>query len=525
MRKPSEIAAAISSRWQETRRRGLKWAKSKVQQLAPKYAPRHSSGLDATHLSPDSDALNRYRIAEEALTLLTDQPTDWSARLGLLGEWGSGKTVIANWVAKLASDRGHCVVWFNPWSATSVGQMWFDLSQALHEELQKRGIELSTGRELSQLARGLYYGYGAASQTPGVKDYSGLIERFLRLTDEDIVAIHDALGSNRILVIVDDIDRADSSLIPKLLLAMRELFELPRFSFLIPFDKSKVVRALELPPHNLAGHDFLEKILDYQIQVPSPTIEQRLALFASAIRSVLPMMPEGVERNLAEVLPENPRKIKRVALQLQVAKRQVERHSADEIDWQSLLYAALLRCESDAFFERYVQDSFFGDRRVHEAFSDSAEARAKARDARIDEAIKECVPDKSVHDRLRLLAKAWDSQRGYWSNSQISYTVRLFDRPHAFTWREFDDVLDLWKQRRDASEILSKIEETVASKPIARDNAFLEFMDSMTGRYHSLLEKASSAFRSDEQLELIEQADTLLSLAEAIGVDPTLAGC
>lgn len=522
MKKPSEIGAALNSRWQAIRRHGLTWAKRKVRKLAPMHAPRHSSGLDATHLTPEHDSLNRYRIAEEVLRLLTDQPADWSARLGLLGEWGSGKTVIANWVAKLASDRGHCVVWFNPWSATSVGQMWFELSQALHEELQKRGIELSTGRELSQLARGLYYGYGAASQTPGVKDYAGLIERFLRLTDEDIIAIRNALGSNRILVIVDDIDRADSTLIPKLLLAMRELFELPRFSFLIPFDKSKVVRALELPPHNLAGHDFLEKILDYQIQVPPPTIEQRLALFASAIRSVLPMMPEGVERELADVLPENPRKIKRIALQLQIAKQQIERHSADEIDWQSLLYAALLRSESDVFFEKYVRDSFFGDRRVHEAFSDSAEARAKARDTRIDEAIKDCVPDQTAHERLRLLAKAWDSKRGYWSNSQIAYTVQLFDRPHAFTWREFDDVLDLWKERRDASVILHKLEEAVASKRIPTDNVFLEFIDSMTGRYHSLLEKASSIFRSDQQADLIEQAAAVLSLAQAIGVDPTL---
>lgn len=511
------------TRLQRLVRQGLEWARRKARKLELDNLLRQSSGLDSTHLPPEHDALNRYRIAEEALRLLTDQPDDWSARLGLLGEWGSGKTVIANWVAKLAADRGHCVVWFNPWSATSVGQMWFELSQALHDELQKKGIELSTGRELSQLVRTLYYSYGAAGQTPGVRDYAGVIERFLRLTTKDIIAIRDALGSRRILIIVDDIDRADTTLIPKLLLAMRELFELPRFSFLIPFDKAKVVKALELPPHNLSGHDFLEKILDYQIQVPAPSLEQRLALFADAVRNVLPMMPPGVEREIADVLPENPRKIKRIALQLQIAKQQIERHSADEIDWQSLLYASLLRSENDLFFERYVRDSFFGDRRVHEAFGDSADARAKARDARIDEALKETAPDMATHERLRQIAKAWDSKRGYWSNSQIAYTIQLFDRPHAFTWREFDDLFEMWKKGRDASLVTQKLDEAVVSKRIARDAIVREFIDSLTGRYHQLLEKASTAFRADDQAMLIEQAGTILSLVKVLGSHTSLS--
>ena len=515
--------SSLKTHLQRLGRQSIDWARRKARKLSRDHAPRHNSGLDSTHLSPEHDALNRYRIAEEALRLLTDQPGDWSARLGLLGEWGSGKTVIANWVAKLASDRGHCVVWFNPWSATSVGEMWFELSQALHDELQKKGVELSTGRELSQLVRTLYYRYGAASQTPGVKDYAGMIERFLRLTSEDIIAIRDALGSHRILIIVDDIDRADTALIPKLLLAMRELFELPRFSFLIPFDKTKVVKALELPPHNLSGHDFLEKILDYQIQVPAPSLEQRLALFADAVRNVLPLMPLGQEREIADVLPENPRKIKRIALQLQIAKQQIERHSADEIDWQSLLYASLLRSENDLFFEKYVRDSFFGDRRVHEAFSDSADARTKARDARIDEALKETAPDAATHERLRQLAQAWDSKRGYWSNSQIAYAVQLFDRPHAFTWREFDDLFELWKKGRDASLVTQKLDEAVVSKRIARDAIVREFIDSLTGRYHQLLEKASTTFLAQDQAEFIEQAGTILSLVQVLGSPATLS--
>src|SRR5690606_37868368 len=118
-----------------------------------------------------------------------------------------------------------------------------------HRKLKERGIELSIGKEFSHLMRVAYYDFRATSETPYLKDYASLIERILRLSDEDITAIRNALGSRRVIVIVDDLDRADNILIPKLLLAMRELFDLPGFSFLVPFDKSKVVRALELPPH------------------------------------------------------------------------------------------------------------------------------------------------------------------------------------------------------------------------------------------------------------------------------------
>jgi hypothetical protein len=486
--------------------------------LEAKYSPRRGQGLDSTHLLPEQDELNRYRIAEELFRLLTEQPENWAARVALLGEWGSGKTVIATWVEKLASDNDHCVVWFNPWSAISVGQMWFELSYTLHRKLKERGIELSIGREFAHLVRAAYYDFGAANETPYLKDYVSLIERFLRLSDEDIIAIRDALGSRRVILIIDDLDRADNILIPKLLLAMRELFDLPGFSFLVPFDKPKVVRALQLSPHYLEGHDFLEKIFDYQVQIPPPTTEQKLSLFGNTVRDVLSTMPPGVERELANVLPDNPRRLKRIALQFQVAKRQIERHSPQEIDWQSLLYAALLRSENDVFFERYVKDAFFGDRRLDEAIGGSSDNRRNKSSERIEALLEECVSDSNERERLRLIAEEWENKRGYWTNSAIVYTIQLFDRPHAFTWREFDDILALWRERFDVDLVIDSLKTVAGRSRITSDKVIYEFIDSITGRYHDLLEKAAGAFRAEEQAKLADEAGVVLSLARALGV-------
>lgn len=494
------------------------WARKKAQEISAVHLP--TSGPDPNSLSPEEDRLDRYRVAEEIFRLLTDQPDDCSVRLGLIGEWGVGKTVIAKWVDQIASEKGHCVIWFNPWAATSVDRMWFELSRVLYGKLLERGIKLSAGRELAQLVRSVYYGYGIAHKTPRIKDYADIAERFLRLSPEDIKAIQDALGANRVIVIVDDIDRADTILIPKLLLAMRELFELPRFSFLIPFAKTKVVAALS--SHNISGHDFLEKIFDYQVQVPPPTPEQKLVLFGEAIRAILPMMPRGIERELIDVLPDNPRRIKRTAQQLQVVKREIERHSPREIDWHSLLYAALLRSESDSFFERWVRAYFSEDRSYRVAHGLSAGERRKAIDASIEEALKGSDVSDAAQRQLRTLVERWHESCGQWFGRRTTYTLRLFERPHAVTRREFDDIFQLWKKQNDIIGVLKKLDEAISRTRFSRKRVVREFIDATVGHYFSLLEAAANTFRADAHGEVVREASAVLALSRALGIHSEL---
>jgi hypothetical protein len=79
--------------------------------------------LDPSRIAREQNALQRYRLAREIYTLLTSQAATTSMRFGLFGEWGDGKTTIANWVEEIAERDGHMVVWFNPWTCPSLDEM------------------------------------------------------------------------------------------------------------------------------------------------------------------------------------------------------------------------------------------------------------------------------------------------------------------------------------------------------------------------------------------------------------------
>ncbi|MCK8498616.1 P-loop NTPase fold protein [Myxococcus fulvus] len=72
-------------------------------------------GFDSAVNLRTQDVLGRWRFAQEVLELLSSSPKEWSARVAIYGEWGSGKTSILNFIARMAEERGHVVVWFNPW--------------------------------------------------------------------------------------------------------------------------------------------------------------------------------------------------------------------------------------------------------------------------------------------------------------------------------------------------------------------------------------------------------------------------
>ena len=51
-------------------------------------------GYDAARSARNEDQLNRWPIAQEIYRIASSGPRDWSVRIGVYGEWGSGKTEV-----------------------------------------------------------------------------------------------------------------------------------------------------------------------------------------------------------------------------------------------------------------------------------------------------------------------------------------------------------------------------------------------------------------------------------------------
>ena len=260
-------------------------------------ASRHGS-LDSPQLDLKDDTLNRHRLAREIYRIICNQAARHSVRIGLFGDWGYGKTTIAHWVEALAERDGHIVVWFNPWSVRELSELWLSFSIALRNALRRHKVTVPSGAEAKSTLAEIKRDYGQLVESvSGGKILSGVAAAFLRFTKADIEALTRSLQGRRVVVIIDDIDRADPKLLPQLFLSLRELLDVPGFAFLVPFEKSIVAKAL-LEEHGAwgSGERFLEKILDFQITIPTSTVDARWELFSKHVADfVFSRSPRGFQ--------------------------------------------------------------------------------------------------------------------------------------------------------------------------------------------------------------------------------------
>src|SRR5205823_2979995 len=142
----------------------------------------------------------------------------------------------------------------------------------------------------------------------------------------------------------DDLDRCSPALIPQLLLSLRELLDLPGFTFILAFDDEIVAKALtEKNPAWIQGNDFLEKILDFRFHLPPITEQQKEKLTVRAMAKYCSFVPTESTNKIKDLLPCNPRKLKSLIRNMAVLQPQIERHDPDELCWPDVWLAQMLR--------------------------------------------------------------------------------------------------------------------------------------------------------------------------------------
>ena len=75
------------------------------------------SGYDAARSARDEDHLNRWPFAQKIYRIVSSGPRDWSVRIGVYGEWGSGKTSVINFGNSMARGDGNVIFTFDPGTA------------------------------------------------------------------------------------------------------------------------------------------------------------------------------------------------------------------------------------------------------------------------------------------------------------------------------------------------------------------------------------------------------------------------
>jgi predicted KAP-like P-loop ATPase len=241
---------------------------------------------DTALSNPTLDRLDRAQFAQSLSRSILSLGGDDSFVIGLCGPWGSGKTSVLNFVqSSLDSAEGDkpILLRFNPW--------WFSGRQQLLEAFlaqftavlnaPKRGEKAKkAGKLLGTLSAALrpvtlIPGIGEAVKAgrDAIDAVAGAATAYADAVEQDVVGIRAQVDEllkefpQRIIVVMDDIDRLAASEIAQLFLILKAVADFPKTVYLLAFDHKVVTQAIN-EQLGVDGRTYLEKIVQLQIDVP-----------------------------------------------------------------------------------------------------------------------------------------------------------------------------------------------------------------------------------------------------------------
>jgi hypothetical protein len=489
------------------------------------------SGFDAAVIERERDYLNRWPFAKEIYGIATTGPPDWSVRIGIYGEWGTGKSTVLNFVKSMA-DADHVVVSFNPWQFASTDDLWKSFVRSIFEGLEaklgRRQVGWS-GRTAKRLfgaaARDLPKIVGLWRREAGTALETGLsyAKRFLTFGPNDLRQLQQALAGRRIIVLIDDLDRTDPKLVPEMLFALKEIMDVPGMAFVCAFDPNVVGEVLgEFHPGFGDGLTFLDKIIDYPRWLPNPTANQLAALAEADAIEHCPYVPKEGLSEAVELLPPNPRAVRQFVRLLRLLQPQIERHLDREIHWPILLAANVIKVRMPKLAPDIFENSEFWHS-IYQASFDNERGENDKREPLVNEEVKRIadsqhfgeVERESLHRCLWAIAQ----KLNLWSGlpyEGLLYQFHLAEEPCAVTWKEFGEFLESVTKRVSATLVGEWIAAHSSKVGRSEDDVFSEILRAAIHARKTTLDKAADSVTQSETQSHMERAETILLVMEVL---------
>ncbi|BAQ80936.1 KAP family P-loop NTPase fold protein [Pseudomonas sp. St29] len=493
-------------------------------------------GHDAALTRRDDDLLDRWPVAKLVYRMITATPLGWSTRLGLYGPWGSGKTSVLNFLQLIAEEKGDIIVRLPAWRTSGEQEFIVQFYLALAEALQRSGVgepfKHWTKRQSKKIADILEK---AARKTADLKlpesaSYSEIVtlaagaaglvfeklSEILQLEKSDLDALRGQLGDRRIIVFVDDLDRADPRMLPTTLLTLRDLLDWPGFVFVLAFDKDVVGKALRSYSEAFgeSAQHFLDKIIDVPVTLPEPSPKQVQRMVARNLKDCCPFLPDTAIAQTAEWFPTNPRQAKRICRSLSVFGAAADRHAEGQLDWRGIILQTLLR-ETEPKVAQVVEEHMLG---VHSDFGASMFGNAnnakqeQHKQAALNAA--QCPKDEVNNKRLWKLIEELGHARSKLSLANIHYEMSLAFREVEFTIPEFSRLVKSWGEYPSAQTLNDFIREA-ASRSDEGEVAVASAMLNMANfQYGEQLGRTASLYSREAFERAMRSAAELLRLIE-----------
>jgi KAP-like P-loop domain-containing protein len=325
----------------------------------PSVFIRSPPDADRPIASPDQDRLQRTAFADALATQIAAADDDGLV-IALTGPWGSGKTSLLNLTDNSLRASGVVVVRFNPWffsGTENLVRSFFDElgaqlsetpgpAQALGAQLKRYGAIL---RPLRFIPVAGTWADRAGELATIVGDAVAKDDRSLHRVRADLEGELEKAGE-RIVVMIDDIDRLTKDEIREVMQLVRLVGEFPRIVYVLAFDPGHVAAALsDGEPEQ--GRRYLEKIVQLAYEVPAISDAELMGLLREVARRVLDSPSteaDAIVHTIVAPLVTNIRDVRRYANVLPFALHIV----GDEVNPVDVLALEAIRLFRPAWYER-----------------------------------------------------------------------------------------------------------------------------------------------------------------------------
>ena len=237
---------------------------------------------DAPIAEPGQDRLGFGELARH----LTGALRAGGLVVGIEGEWGSGKSSLANLALKAleteSQEPSPRIVRFSPWIIGNRNELLRQLFSELGSVLPEYRDTQTLLNRYAQSAPILAAAYDVGAPVAGIPP--GLVSPFFRWTGK--LASKAAAPSlsrqrnelrekfrnhkNPVIVFIDDIDRLEPIEAVEVLRLVRAVADFPNVGYLLAYDPDNLAKCLENAIGVDDGHAYIEKIIQASFAIPDP---------------------------------------------------------------------------------------------------------------------------------------------------------------------------------------------------------------------------------------------------------------
>ena len=227
----------------------------------------------------------------QSLKRLDDQS---SLTMGIIAQWGKGKSSFINLLMAKAKEQKDIVVRFNPRSSKNVSQIQEDFFDTFAKELSMyyTGFGFLLGRYTKHL--------GLLGQYEWTRPIESLLT--LLLPEKDEQAINAALYwiGRRVYVVIDDLDRLTGEEIIEVLKLVDRNASFNNVVFVMAYDKEYVNNVLRKHLDHGLDHSFIDKYVTWEVTLPEINCEILREKMTSYLESHLFGLPDEEKKRVLE---------------------------------------------------------------------------------------------------------------------------------------------------------------------------------------------------------------------------------